>query len=132
MKHSKKFDPFAEIFGDLSERFQGDRWQPAVDVFETETAVVVRFEIAGVRKANLRVTVDGDLLRVSGVRKPTAEGGVRRLHQMEIAFGPFERSLRIEIPFDNGGVAAHLEDGFLRITLPKQSDEPHNIEVTGD
>jgi HSP20 family protein len=132
VKHSKKFDPFAEIFGDLSERFQGDRWQPAVDVFETETAVVVRFEIAGVRKANLRVTVDGDLLRVSGVRKPKAEGDVRRLHQMEIAFGPFERSVRIEIPFDSSGVSAHLEDGFLRITLRKQSDEPHNIEVTGD
>ncbi len=132
MKHSKKFDPFAEIFGDMSERFQGDRWQPAIDVFETESAVVVRFEIAGVRKENLRVTVDADFLRVSGIRKPKAEEGVRRLHQMEIAFGPFERALQIEIPFDSGLVSAHLEDGFLRITLPKLSDEPHNIEVTGD
>jgi len=132
VRHSKKFDPFAEIFGDLSERFQGDRWQPAIDVFETESALVVRFEIAGVRKENLRVTVDSDLLRVSGIRKPQAEDGVRRLHQMEIAFGPFERSLRIEVPFDGAHVAAHLEDGFLRITLPKLSDEPHNIEVTSD
>ncbi len=46
--------------------------------------------------------------------------GVQRLHQMEIAFGPFERVLRIGIPFEREGVAAHLEDGFLTVNLPKQ------------
>jgi len=132
VRHSKKFDPFAELFGDLTDRFQGDRWQPAIDVFETEVAIIARFEIAGVRKADLRVTIDGDLLRISGIRKPKAEGSVRRLHQMEIAFGPFERTLRIDIPFESGRVEAHLEDGFLRITLPKLTSEPRSIEISSE
>jgi HSP20 family protein len=132
VKHSKKFDPFTELFGDLSDRYQGDRWQPSLDVFETESAVIARFEIAGVRKADLRVTIDGDLLCVRGIRKPKAEDGVQRLHQMEVAFGPFERTIHIEIPFDENRVDAHLEDGFLRITLPKLRSEPRSIEILDD
>ena len=39
---------------------------------------------------------------------------------MEIAFGDFEREVRISVPFDRDRVSAHLEDGFLKVTLPKQ------------
>ena len=47
--------------------------------------------MAGVRGEDLRVNVDADVLRIRGVRRTPAVEGVRRLHQMEIAFGPFER-----------------------------------------
>ena len=57
-------------------------------------------EIAGVRSDDLRVTVDGEELRISGVRRVPERADVQRLHQMEIAAGPFERRLRIPIPFD--------------------------------
>jgi HSP20 family protein len=89
----------------------------------------VRVEISGVRGEDLRVNVDGDLVRVSGVRRVPVEAEVRRLHQMEIAFGPFERAVRIAIPFDREGVSAHLEDGFLLVTLPKSLPQRRKIEV---
>jgi HSP20 family protein len=107
-------------FGEFSDRLGGSRWRPAVDVFETEKAVVVRLELSGVHIRDLNVTVDGDTLRISGVRHAASAEGVQRLHQMEIAFGPFERVLRIGIPFAREAVAAHLEDGFLTVNLPKQ------------
>jgi HSP20 family protein len=98
-------------------------------VFETADAVVVRAELSGVKGGDLRVTVDGNLLRVSGVRRPPTDPGVRRLHQMEIAFGPFERVLRISIPFDRDRVTAHLEDGFLTVTLPRRRARVVNVET---
>jgi len=58
----KRNDPFAELYGEFSDRLRGDRWQPDVDVFETESAVVVLAEIAGIRSEDLRVTVDGEPL----------------------------------------------------------------------
>jgi HSP20 family protein len=119
----------SELYGDFSDRLRGDRWQPAMDVFETETSVVVRVEIAGVRGEDLRVHVDGELLRVSGVRQVAAEPKVRRLHQMEVDFGPFEREVRIAIPFDRDMVNANLEDGFLTITLPKRMVVRRQVEV---
>jgi HSP20 family protein len=96
---------------------RGSPWTPAVDIFETETSVVVRLEMAGVRGEDLRVNVDKDVLRIRGLRKTPEVEGVRRLHQMEIAFGPFETSVRLGIPFDREGVSAHLEDGLLEVRL---------------
>ena len=90
-----------------------------MDVFETEKAILVRLELAGVRISDLNVTVDGDLLRISGVRRAASTDGVQRLHQMEIAFGPFERVMCLEVPFERDRVSAHLEEGFLTVKLPK-------------
>lgn len=115
------------IYEELSDRMRG--WQPALDVFETEKAVVVRVEIAGARREDLHVSVDGDVLKISGVRRPPSEEGVEQLHRMEIVFGPFERSIRITVPFERSGVQAHLADGFLRITLPKRAPATRRIEV---
>ena len=120
MSDPKRNDPFAELYGEFSDRLRGDRWQPDVDVFETENEVVVLAEIAGIRSDDLRVTVDGEELRISGVRRVPERSDVKRLLQMEIAAGPFERRLRIPIPFDREKVSAHLADGFLTVTLPRR------------
>ena len=119
----------SEIYGELTSRLSGDRWQPAIDVFETEKAIVVRVELAGVRRGDVQVSVDGDVLRIRGVRRPPSESDVERLHRMEIAFGPFERSLSIPVPFEREQVAAHLADGFLRVTLPKRLPVKRQIEI---
>ena len=120
MSDPKRNDPFAELYGEFSDRLRGDRWQPDIDVFETETEVVVLAEIAGIRSDDLRVTVDGEELRISGVRRVPERSDVKRLLQMEIAAGPFERRLRIPIPFDREKVSAHLADGFLTVSLPRR------------
>jgi HSP20 family protein len=112
-----------------ADRMGGDRWRPAADVYETEKAIVVRLELAGVSSAEVQVSVDGDVLRIRGRRQPRMEADAQRLHQMEIAFGPFERSLRIGIPFLRDQVSAQLEDGFLRVTLPKRPTGPRRIDV---
>jgi HSP20 family protein len=127
MERDRRGDPLSELFGEFSERVRDDRWQPSLDVFETEKAVVVRVELAGVRRGDLRVSVERDMLYVRGVRRPPEDAEVQRLHRMEIAFGPFERSVRIAIPFDREQVSANLEDGYLSVRLPKQ--EPRAIEV---
>ena len=129
MSQGRPEDPFAELYGEFRERLQGDRWRPDVDIFETDKSIVVRAELSGVRAENLRVTVDGDTLRISGVRLAPEPADVMRLHQMEIATGPFERRLRIAITFDREGVTAHLTDGFLTVTLPKRARVERPIEV---
>jgi HSP20 family protein len=100
-----------------------------VDIFETAESVVVRAEIPGVSGENLRVNVDGEILRINGIRTIPTDSEVRRLHQMEIAFGAFEREVRISVPFQSDRVAAHLEDGFLLVTLPKQVPVRRQVAV---
>lgn len=127
-------ESLGELFGDFGDsrnRPRGDRFQPAIDVFETEAAIVVRAELPGLRCENLKVRVDGDVLRISGIRNVPREQDVLRLHRMEIAFGPFERSVRIQASFDRDQVSAHLEDGFLRVVLPKSVPVRRKVEIEG-
>jgi HSP20 family protein len=127
-----KQDPLAELFGEFTERLRGDRWQPDVDVYDTDANIVVRAEIAGVRNQDLGVSVDGQVLRIRGVR-PAPEGpDVRRLHQMEIASGPFERRIAISMAFEKDRVSAHVGDGFLTVTLPKRSEGPKAVRIITD
>ena len=108
---------------------RGDRWQPAADVFETAEEIIVRFEVAGVRGEDLRVNVEGSVLRLRGVRRAPRSDAVQRLQQMEISFGPFEREIPIEAHFDPDSVRARLEDGFLKVRIPKRSRERRKVEV---
>jgi HSP20 family molecular chaperone IbpA len=84
----RRSDPFGDLFGEFPDRLRGDRWHPDVDVFETETEIVVRVELAGVHSRDLRVGIDGSELCISGERAPGGASDVRQLHQMEIATGP--------------------------------------------
>jgi len=127
---SKRDDPLAELIGEFADRLRGDHWQPEVDVYETEKAFVVRVELAGVQGRDLRVTVDADELRIRGVRRPPESAEPLRLHRMEIASGPFERRLRVPIPFVREAVSANLADGFLTVTLPRRA--PARVRVEHD
>jgi HSP20 family protein len=127
MSNPRRTDPFGELFGDFSDRLRGDRWQPDVDVFETDALLVVRVELAGVHSRDLRVGIDGNELCISGQRAGGAAAGVRH-HQMEIATGPFERRLRIAVGFDREQVSAHLADGILTIQLPKRTRRSVAVE----
>ena len=93
------------------------------------SSVVVRVELAGVRSEDLRVTVDGGTLRVSGVRRVIDRSDVKRLHQMEIATGPFERRVQIPVPIDREAVSANLADGFLTVVLPRREAGPRQVEI---
>jgi HSP20 family protein len=128
MSDPRRSDPFGDLFGEFADRLRGDRWQPDVDVFETETALVVRVELAGVHSRDLRVGVDGNELRISGRRGVQEAHEVQHLHQMEIASGPFERRLRIPVAFDRERVTAHLADGILTIQLPKRARRNVTVE----
>jgi len=93
-------------------------WRPPTDVFETETAVVVRVEIAGIRDEDIELIIQGDLLLISGTRVDSSER--RAYHQMEISFGKF--SIGVELPASviTENATAEYKDGFLTINLTKE------------
>jgi HSP20 family protein len=121
--------PLVELYGEFPDRLRGDRWQPAADVFETTAEVIVRFEVAGVRGEDLRVNVEGSVLRLRGVRRAPPSDRVDRLQLMEISFGPFEREIQIESSFDSDAVRARLADGLLEVRIPKRVSEKRKVEV---
>lgn len=108
-------------------------WQPRVDVHETEEAVMVRLELAGVDTASLRVSLSSNdrYLTVAGERRePDTERAARvRCYRLEIYFGPFET--RIQLPpgvrYQRDSVTARYDDGILTVTLPKRQAQAIKI-----
>ncbi|MAG31072.1 MAG: heat-shock protein [Deltaproteobacteria bacterium] len=132
MPEKNRPHPLVELYGEFPDRLRGDRWQPSADVFETDQEVVVRFEVAGVRGEDLRVNVEGTVLKLRGVRRTPPSSSISRLQQMEISFGPFEREIAIQAVFDPDAVRARLEDGFLEVRIPKRSPERRKLDIETD
>ena len=101
-------------------------WSPPTDVYETESDLVVRIEVAGMTESDFESTFNSGILLVRGARADTTER--RGYHQMEIHFGKFSTSIGVPGTVDLDHSAAEYKDGFLTIKLPKAKKTEVKIE----
>ncbi len=103
-------------------------WVPRSDVRETPEGISVTLEIPGVEREAIEIVVESNYLRVSGVRGgPEAQGCVR-WHQMEIAYGPFERVIALPFEADPERITATYRNGFLHIEV-EGAPAPREIPI---
>lgn len=95
-------------------------WRPPTDVFETADDVVVKMEVADVRKEDLDVTFDEHCLRIRGRREERFAGKKVAVSQMEVEYGLFERNISIPQPVDADRIEATYSEGFLLVRIPKR------------
>jgi HSP20 family protein len=95
-----------------------DEGRLAVDVYESESEIVIKSPIAGVRTEDLEVFVHNDMLTVRGRRTVEEEKGARPLVR-ECHWGSFSRSVILPTEVDVDHIAAALRDGVLTVRLPK-------------
>ena len=95
-------------------------WTPAVDVYETPERIVIAAEIAGVRRDEVSIEVEGEILTLRGRRPPERAGvAAESYRRMEVPSGAFERSCRLPVAVAEASVEAVLRDGVLTVTLPR-------------
>jgi HSP20 family protein len=124
-----KWDPFREMedffrgYGWGRRHGQGapaaGDWVPRVDIAETGEAFSIQMEVAGVKKEDVSVTVDGGVLTIRGERKRETEEAGRTFHRVERLRGGFARSFKLPENVDEAGIGASFKEGVLTITLPK-------------
>jgi len=95
-------------------------WEPEVDVYETVEEIVVIVDLAGVDENQVQVLVDQNRFTITGKRS-IKESDVRRsYHIMEIARGPFERTIKLPASAEVGKIEANHLNGLLEIRAPKR------------
>jgi HSP20 family protein len=105
-------------------------WVPLVDIVEDEKEYLVKVELPEVQKDDVKVTVEGGTLTISGERKSEKEVKGRRLHRVERYYGSFERSFSIPDDAESNEVKAEFKDGMLRVHLAKSEQaRPKQIDV---
>lgn len=110
-------------------------WTPSVDIAETGTAYLVKGEIPGVNKDDVKVTVEDGMLTIQGERKMEKEEKGKKFHRIERSYGSFMRSFRVPDDVEESKIKAEFKDGMINVTLPKSEkakskSKAVNIPVT--
>lgn len=96
-----------------------DVWTPAVDIFETDEALVLEVEVPGLDQEEVHLEVNGGVLTVKGERREGLEEKVESYVRAERPHGSFNRSFTLPTGVDQNAIKARLRNGVLRVELPK-------------
>ena len=106
-------------------------WAPLVDIVEHDKQYLIKAELPEVTRADVKVTVQDDVLTITGERTLEKEADGKKYHRVERAYGRFGRTFTVPENADGAGVVAEYKDGVLKVHLPKsEKAKPKTIEVT--
>lgn len=143
-----RWDPFKELdelqsrlstlFGRAPIRRDGAKeeamtvaeWAPLVDITEDDKEYLIKAELPEVKKDDVKVAVDEDVLTITGERKFKKEEKGNKYHRVERAYGNFTRSFTLPEDVDPGKVSGEFKEGLLSVHLPKsEKAKPKAIEI---
>ncbi len=99
-------------------------WVPNTDVYVADGQLVIQVELAGMRRSDLELIVEGNRLMICGQRPDGSRGPKCKFLVMEINYGPFECVFEIPPGFDLNQAKAAYQNGFLRIDVPQAVASP--------
>jgi HSP20 family protein len=122
---------FRQVRGDGTTGVTGI-WEPPVDIYETDDALVLQVELPGVSKDAVNIELHEHTLTLSGerTREPAVTGG--QYQREEGRYGAFQRAFRMPTIVDQAKIQATYKDGVLALRLPKHAAAtPQGIPITG-
>ena len=111
-------------------RWRTPSWTPLANISETETEYLIKAELPEVSKEDVKVTVDEDVITISGERRKEAEHKDEKVHRVESFYGSFARSFRLPEDADVAAIQAESRNGVLKVRVPKTpAPKPRTVEV---
>ncbi len=112
---------FQRFFGEFPglHNFDEDSFLPAIDIKENDKNLILNIEVPGVKKDDLKITLQDNILTIKGEKKKEKEEKDENVYRTERVFGAFERSFTLPVEVDSDNVDAKVIDGVLEIKLEK-------------
>lgn len=119
-----EFSPLWDSFwaDELAMEPLAQRW-PSLEVKEDEGEYLVKAEVPGLSKDDVRVEIDHNILEISGEKREESEDNRKGKHFSEVKYGSFFRSIPFEKPVDAERVSAQMLDGVLKVRVAKKTFE---------
>ena len=120
--------------GKTGDKSVESHWVPNTDVYVTEDALVIKVELAGMRKEDLELTVDGNQLTITGHRPDGCRAPKCKFLVMEINYGSFQSVIELPPGYNLDQAKAAYQNGFLRVDVPqaKVSGKKHVAILSHD
>lgn len=127
---NKMFDSFfRSALPDESPLIAGT-WSPATDIVEHDDNFVVNVELPGMRKEDVKITMQDNTLMIRGEKKEERESKGSSYHRVERSYGSFQRSFALPSTVKAESIEAAFKDGILTVSLPKSEEaKPKQIDV---
>ncbi|MCK4596501.1 Hsp20/alpha crystallin family protein [bacterium] len=129
-------DEMNQLFGDFFDRVPErrpwalKRWSPAVDISENKDSIHVDVEIPGMKKEDIRVSLENNVLMLKGEKKQEREINEQNCHRLERRYGSFVRSFELPMPVQADKIKASYKNGVLHVELPKAEEvKPKEIPI---
>jgi HSP20 family protein len=129
-------EPFFRLFDTFltdaaSEDLANRTWTPPVDIQETDDSYKIQAELPGLKKEDIQITLENNVLRVSGERKWEKDVKKEDYHRIERSYGSFTRSFALPHQVASDKVDAKFENGVLAISVPKaDTAKPRHISIS--
>ncbi len=105
-------------------------WKPLVDIAETKDEIIIKAEIPGIKKEDIKVVLQDNVLILKGEKQEDKQEKEKRSYRTERFYGSFERSFSLPISVQVDKVKADYKEGVLTISLPKVEEEkPKEVSV---
>jgi HSP20 family protein len=105
-------------------------WAPAVDIYETESELVVTADLPGINENDIDVRVENNMLTIRGERKLEKTIDEDNMLRVELAYGSFSRSFSLPNTVNTEAIKADYHDGVLTVRLPKREEsKPKQVKV---
>jgi len=132
-----KWSPFFEPFDQMDEFFKNvpavNRSQgliPAIDVYDSNNAVVIETALPGVDPKKVQLSIENDVLTISGSSERKTEVDEKDYYRKEIRSGSFMRQVSLPPGVKEGDAKASFKDGILKIEFPKaQLEQSKTIKI---
>ncbi len=128
-----RWSPFGELdsfFRTPMRSVSSETWKPEVDIYEDDDSFVISAEVAGVDKKDIKIHLEDGTLTISGERKLEDENKKDNYRMLGRYYGSFARRFHVPTIIDGGKVAANMDKGVLKVTLPKKPEvKPKEIKV---
>jgi HSP20 family protein len=95
-------------------------WSPAVDIYETDSEIMVQAELPGIDRKDIALQLENNVLTLRGDRRFEKETNQENYHRIERSYGGFSRAFTIPTIVDEDKIRADYRDGILKIALPKK------------
>lgn len=119
-------DPFETRLTRFFEPFEGERflWNPTVDIEETDEALTLTAELAGMDADDVEIEIENNVLTLSGEKKEVRESkeGDRNIRVWERSYGKFARSFTLPAVIEAEKIHADFDKGVLTIRMPKTTE----------
>ncbi len=104
----------------------------AVDVFQTDTDIIIQSTIAGVKPEELDLSIKDDMVTISGERQSPSEEEEKSYFYQECYWGPFSRQIILPEEVDFNQAEATMKDGIFTLRMPKlERKKVRKIKVRG-